>query len=542
MVSFGGCSEADFSDKYLDPSKVTTTSVDKLFTGVLEKAVDILMIAYGRYMIHDQDVGAICQTWGCRTDASLYENDLYMYESWGRYIGVCTQFKVLQSEYEKLPDAEKADKKGYLLAGNVVLYHAMLQALDEVGKLPFSEVGGYLATGEMTYASLDDTKALYETILDDLGRISQELSAGGVSISPSTDWLNKGNMAKWQIHANSLRLRCAMRLSGAEDYTNPENTLKDKAVSVVKEIFGNGAPIVTNESTQIVTEWGGSGNGWWTTITGFDQYIGSWHHRRTASKAMMDRLDLDGSQSITEGDDPRLGLFFDPITGGNNEGKYIGIDPRDETSKILANLNEPYQYSAANERSFRECKGINTYVITPSEIAFYKAEAILRFGVAGDAKAEFVRGIRESVNMYYTINSFPDATTAEVEKRSPVTFDPAKWTTGAVNEFASALWDKAGGNKTAQLKLIYEQFWMHNWVFNTIESWSSLRRTGIPELYYPYISSAPTVKVVPQRFIVPLDEHRRNENIPDETVNAYTPGKSWWEVIFWARLIQGETQ
>jgi hypothetical protein len=40
-----------------------------------------------------------------------------------------------------------------------------------------------------------------------------------------------------------------------------------------------------------------------------------------------------------------------------------------------------------------------------------------------------------------------------------------------------------------------------------------------------------------------VSEAQRNTNMPNEdNYGAYTAGKSWWEVIFWARLIQGETQ
>jgi hypothetical protein len=538
LFTLNSCTEEDYTDKYLNPEKVTTTSVDKLFTGVLEKAGDFLRIGYGRFMLHDQGVGKLAQAWGVRLDDELYNDGLYMYESWGRYIGVATQYKVLKSEYEK---SEDASMKAYELCGRAVMYQTMLQALDEFGKLPYSEVGLYPATGEMVFAHLDDTKGLYELIMDDLGAINSELSAAG-EVAANTDWLNDGNMDKWRKYVNSLRLRAAIRVSGAEDYTNPENTLKSKGEQVIKEILGNLGqhPVVTGAADQILITPKGTGNGWWSSITGMDNYA-QWSSRNTASKARIDRLDLNGDGLYTpENDDPRLPLLYDPVQGGPKGGQYVGINTHDKAADIATNVSGVdgiKQYSFVNERSFRDNRKINSYVITASEIAFYQAEAILRFGVGGDARAEFIRGVFESVKMYMKINAESDAA-GEAATRSPVV-DMSYWTDARINEFAAKLWDNASN----KLKVIYEQLWLHCGIFNSTETWNTLRRTGYPDdLYFPY-TDAGNCRVLPQRFIVPVSEAQRNENMPNEdNYGAYTPGKSWWEVIFWARLIQGETK
>jgi hypothetical protein len=539
LFTLNSCAEEDYTDKYLNPEKVTTTSVDKLFTGVLEKAGDFLRIGYGRFMLHDQGVGKLAQSWGASPnasamDAGLYNDGLYLYESWGRYIGVVTQYKVLKKEYETVGDESM---KVYELCGRAVMYHTMLQTLDEFGKLPYSEVGLYLATGEMVYAHLDDTKELYELIIDDLGAINSELPNAG-DVAANTDWLNDGNMEKWRKYVNSLRLRAAIRVST----DNPGNTLTSKGEQVIKEILGNPGqhPVVTGNDDKISVKWHGTGNGWWNTITGFDNYA-QWSSRNTASKASIDRLDLNGDGFYSpEVDDPRLPLLYDPVHGGPKGGQYVGINLRDAVSDIDANLNGVEgikQYSFFNEQSFRDNRKMDSYVITPSEIAFYKAEAILRFGVGGDARAEFIRGVYESVKMYATINAESDAA-GEAATRSPKV-DMSYWTDGRINEFAAKLWD----NQSNKLKLVYEQLWLHCTVFNVVETWNTLRRTGYPDdLYFPFVDAG-SCKVLPQRFIVPTSEYQRNSNMPDENnYGAYTPGESWWEVIFWARLIQGETQ
>jgi hypothetical protein len=256
---------------------------------------------------------------------------------------------------------------------------------------------------------------------------------------------------------------------------------------------------------------------------------------------MIQRLDLNGDALYTpEDDDPRLPLIYDAVQGGPNEGKYVGINTRHTAAVIrdnVAGVDGVKQYCFVNERSFRDNRKMDAYVITPSEIAFYKAEAILRFSVGGDARAEFVRGVFESVKMYAKINAESDAA-GEAADRSDVV-DMSYWTDARINEFAARIWD-AESNK---LKLVYEQLWLHCSIFNAVETWNTLRRTGYPDdLYFPYTVDGPNCKVLPQRFIVPVSEHQRNSNIPDEDNHqVYTPGETWWEVIFWARLIQGET-
>jgi hypothetical protein len=538
LFTFGSCAEEDFTDRYFNPEKVTTTSVDKLFTGVLDKAGDFLKIGYGRFMLHDQGVGKLAQSWGVRLDDELYNDGLYMYETWGRYIGVVTQYKVLEKEYNALGDESL---KAYVLCGKAVMYQAMLQALDEFGKLPYSEVGLYLINGEMAYAHLDDTKELYQLILDDLAVINDDLATlpEGVTVAAGTDWLNDGKMDKWRKYVNSLRLRAAIRLSTS----NPGNDKVGEAEKAIKEIFGdsNKYPVVTGADDQISVKWHGTGNGWWNTITGFDNYA-QWHSRNTASKARIDRLDLnkDAVYSPAE-DDPRLPLLYDPVQGGPKKGLYVGINTKDKPADVSANVSGVdgvKQYSFVNERSFRDNRKMDSYVITPSEVAFYKAEAIQRNIISGDAKAEFVRGVFESVKMYAKINAESDAA-GEAATRSPAV-DMSYWTDDRIKAFAEKIW----GSETNKLKIIYEQLWLHCGIFNAVETWNTLRRTGYPDdLYFPYISSGSNCKVLPQRFIIPVSESERNNNVPNENnYGAYKPGESWWEVIFWAQEIKGETK
>ncbi|MDR1153392.1 MAG: SusD/RagB family nutrient-binding outer membrane lipoprotein [Bacteroidales bacterium] len=557
LFTFYNCSDEDFSSKYKDPSKVTSVTIEQVFTGVLEEANEFLRLGYGRYFVHDPAFGIWAQTWGSRPDDDMYEsNQMQVDGSYGRYIRVLTQYKLLKKEFDN--SANQSVYQAYELCGRAVMLHVLFQTLDEFGQLPFDEVGFFPLTGEIVLPHLDDTKTLYQKVLTELDEINTELASGG-NVAASTDWLNRGDMTQWRVYVNSLRLRCAIRLSGAEDYTNPDNTMAADAKRIIADILGDPGkyPVVTSTDNQIYVEnnFSTSPNGWWTTLTNHDgnQNGRNWAMRCTAGEALLLRLDLNQDSLYTAAaDDPRLPLIFDPVQGGTREGKYVGVNPRDDNSVVRplisgADDDGIKQISSHNERSFRDNRRMKGYVITPSEILFYKAEAILRGIAPGDAETAFKDAVLESVKMYAVVNAESDAT-GESALRSDVvagegTQWAADWTDAKITGYAKAKWD-AAVSTADKLKLVYEQFWVHNTMFNAVETFNSLRRTGIPDnLYYGYRSGSNSTKVLPNRLIIPASEHDRNPNIPNERSSVgFEPGKGNWEVIFWARDLTNSSQ
>jgi hypothetical protein len=561
LLTCYNCTEEDFSNKYQDPSKVTSATIEQIFTGILEEANEFLRLGYGRFFVHDPAFGIWAQTWGTRPDISIYESSQMQVDgSYGRYLKVLTQYKLLKRELDKSETPEVY--KTYELCGRAVMLHVLFQTLDEFGRLPYEEVGMFALVGEIVLAHLEEAKPLYQKVIDGLGEINDELAAGG-AIAASTDWLNHGDIDKWRIYVNSLRLRCAIRLSGTEDFTNPDNDMASDAKALIAEILGNPGkyPIVTSVDNQIYVEnnFSESPNGWWSTLTDHDgnQNGRNWNMRCTASEALLKRLDLNQDSLYTAAaDDPRLPLMYDPVQGGPRVGKYVGVDIHEDDREVVAafisgtveGANNIKQISSHNERSFRDNRKMKGYVITPSEILFYKAEAILRGIVSGDAESAFKDAVLESVKMYAVVNAESDCAKEDIPTRSPLvagegTQWSADWTDAKIIAYAKAMWDAASSTPD-RLKLVYEQFWVHNTIFNAVETFNSLRRTGIPDnLYYGYRSGSNSTKVLPNRLIIPGSEHDRNPNIPNERSSiGYEQGKGNWEALFWARDLTNPAQ
>ncbi|HQU55707.1 MAG TPA: SusD/RagB family nutrient-binding outer membrane lipoprotein, partial [Saprospiraceae bacterium] len=51
LVLLSACQKADFADAYPDPSKVSTTSIERQFTGILNSGVDYVVPNYRNYFV-----------------------------------------------------------------------------------------------------------------------------------------------------------------------------------------------------------------------------------------------------------------------------------------------------------------------------------------------------------------------------------------------------------------------------------------------------------------------------------------------------------
>ena len=517
-LMFSQCSDEAFNDKYADPSKVAAASVDKMMTGVFMSGLDFVKNSYWRFFGYDsQNIGAVCQTWGRVLDAKLYEGGYAAAtdEAWTKCQKTLVQFKTLEQMYNALDDAKKEVYKPYYYGAKVFTYQIMLQTLDAFGDIPFFEVGQLSSTGKIIYPKRDDAQTLYELIIDELGTIGGEFASGKLKITSSSDFINDGDMDKWTKYANSIRLRAAIRVSS-------QGALKAKGETVIKEILGAaGKPVVSGADDMIKLIRRGEGEFNWDRFDGINDGLdnGTWRNLRAASKAMIDRLQGD----------PRLELIYDPVYGGPKQGQRIGVNTADkmsDTEDLMSGKGidgNICQYSSLNETTFVQNKNTEGFIVTPSEVAFYRAEAIVRTLVAGDAKAEFVRGIKESVKVYAKMNAqstAPDATLAKSPK-----VDMTAWTDAAIEAFASAKWD-GSSNK---LQAIAEQLWLHFSIINSIQSWNTIRRTGYPELHYPTTTSI-ICPNVPQRYIVPAAEWSINPNIDREEYPA-----AYYQKLFWAK-------
>jgi hypothetical protein len=508
-----GCSDEEYNSKYTDPFKASTVSVDKLMTGVFLAGRDFTFPAYYRYFAYDsQWLGRFSQTFGNVKEPDWYLGGYtsYIEDGWGKFYNILTQYRLLEYTYNQLEEVSKASYEAYYLAATVYMYDMLFQHLVKYGKCPYNEACRLPFTNDVpgSYAKWDDEESLFNMMLDDLKTINNRLADNSLTV-PKTfsaqDYINDGSFVKWRIYANSLRLRTALLVSGNGPLTND-------ARNAIAEILSDPGryPVVENNDEMIRVKNQGTGE---INFDGMDG-LGDWTFCRLASQAMIDRMQ----------DDPRLVILYDTVINPfpDRTSRYAGTD-MNETYPDQENNVTNNRYSLIRRGApFWESKTFDAVIVTAAEISFIKAEACQKGWVPGksaaDAREAFLKGVIQSVSLYYDYEEASKGSPKERFARPGDTeiaaFAEKKW-----NDFA----DKEDG--------IMTQKWVHFGIIQSLLAWNDIRRTGYPSgLIFP-TDPGSTCPDVPNRWIYPNDE--RNYNSRNySAVQAYDKYET---KLFWAR-------
>lgn len=464
IVVLSSCTKSDFDENYSDPSKISTSTVEKQFAGFLQTNRGYVLPDYWNYFVvlrttltrYTQAVGWVNST------AQYVPGAAGIDSRWGTYYGLLAQYRELEKVYNALSTEDQALRRIYMIAATVYLYDQTQQVIDLHGDIPFSEAGMLSTKGGNYQASLpsyDDAKSLYTKMLDDLKGFAGELNTivlnPGIQVGFKTqDFVNNGSLAKWKMYTNSLRVRMLARVSGVSEF-------QSRAESEGTEIINNPSqyPVVLQNSDNIrinVTDLNTAINS-----KGFRTGLEDWDGN-LAGKVMIDHMKTNG--------DPRLRAMFEP--GVNAAGVYNGLDPMLDASAQTA-LVAGGTISIYNRSTLSRNEYFPGILITASEVSFLAAEAALKAGHNTDAKTAYERGIRQSVEFYYWLRTLSADNTAGSLTPTNTTEVDAYLASSAVK------WDNATTD-AQRLNLIATQKWIHYSVVEPVESWSEQRRLKAP--------------------------------------------------------------
>ena len=506
LLALFACSEDDFSKKFPNPSETTTVTCEKLMTGVFWRGCDYTFKGYyGVFGWESLAVSRYSQVLGFVNSVGRYEiQETYYADRWKNFYYLLPQFRLLEATYKHLPEETKPDYRVFLLLAKIFMLDHLSQICDAWGDIPFSKAGYLPLTGdvEASRPSYDTAESIYETILNDLKTINDELSAMPPPSSltsgylNSHDFFNKGDLTKWRKYANSLRLRIALRVS-------LNGNLTGKARQVISEMLSDPArhPMVdaNDEITKATPDEAGFSGYASAPREAYETWSGEFNR---ASEAMVKAM---------EGD-PRIDILFDR----NREGHYQGVamtTPLPEQSVLFAKGD---WYSAFDSATFSRNRLIPGVTVSAAEVSFAKAEAFLRGFAKGDAKAEFVKGVGQSVDFYFRLN-------AQSAWRPPV----KKPDEAAVIAFAEEKWNTSAN----QLEAIGIQKWLNYGILQPAHAWTEIRRTGYPQLTFPVDEAAQVLRQPPNRFRYPKSEVDLNT----DNYNAYKAKDNWTDKLFWAK-------
>lgn len=329
----------------------------------------------------------------------------------------------------------------------VELYHRMT---DYWGPIIYSQFGN----GE-TSVGYDSQKDIYESFfktLDTAVSILQK-SQNETSTFSSNDLVFNGDVSKWIVFANSLRLRLAIRIAYIEPTLGEQQAEKAVADGVMTSNSDN-----ANVATTMMTQ------------NPHGQVI-DWDEFRM-SAAM---------ESVLVGyNDPRLGVYFSMAGNGGYLGVRNGLPKSDKTSTLTS-------FSKMGKMYFLpQLGGSNPpiKVMSASEIYFLRAEGALRgWQMGGTAEDLYNKGIEMSL-LERTNASLSVISDYINSNNKPVPLNDT-WNTPAMTDIPV----KYESNASFETRL--EQIITQKWIAlypDGWEAWTERRRTGYPK-GYPIIQS-----------------------------------------------------
>lgn len=518
-LSFWSCADNDYSSIYSDPKKTTAATCDRLMTGVFYTGRVYTFNSYWRMYTWDNTViGVYSQTLGfVNAQGSLYSaNDSYANDRWVNFYNTLSQFRWIQNTYDGLSDAEKDMYRIFKDLAEVFLYDHLSQIIDTFGDVPFDKAGYLSITSDVSgsYATYDKAADLYSMMLDRLGEIYTDIHSLNGKLGPLAtaalplqDFINYGDLNKWEKYCNSLRLRLAVRVAS-------QGTLSAKGKQVVAEILNGNYPLVSNLDDNIKLDSNGEDTG---AFFNPDDLRTGYISQSRASQAMLDALTL----LVPGENDPRLPVMYSK----NAAGEYKGLSTREtyaeqETNTALPEAQRVYSRIDSTTVIYNT-KFIHP-ILTPAEVDFLKAEAYQQGWANGNAKEAFVNGILHSAQFYFAENAISPSSAGT--KMSI----PAET---VITAYAGKVWDAATNKEEA----IITQKWLNFGYMQPVQAWNEVRRTGYPQLYYPADQLASVLKSLPNRVRYPFSERSYNTNNYNAQIQAMGGTDDAYIKLFWAK-------
>jgi hypothetical protein len=361
---------------------------------------------------------------------------------------------------------QQTNKRAIIDLLQVYTFHILV---DTYGNVPYSEA----LNPDDVLPKYDDAYTIYKDLLE---RVDEDLKLLDTSQKEELfgEYLLKGDVNKWKLFANSLKLKIGINLKDVDAAL---------AKLTVEEAYKGG--VVLSSSDNIAFNFV-------TTAPHYNSIyaaiVGSGRNDYVVEKTIVDKL-----KAL---DDPRRDVYFQWKVGGEYVGGVLGIG------------NDYPSCSHVGEALIQ--KETPHYLFDSSEINFYLAEAAEEgYSVGNTSEYYYETAIKESFKQWDIDISSTQVTTylAHSDVKYPTT-----------------------GSKQEKINKIAEQVWIA--MFNRgFESWTTWRRLDYPVLTAPNAVTAADGKV-PVRVTYPVPEQTLNGANWTEAVAAIG-GDKLTTKLFW---------
>lgn len=362
-LSFTSCNS--YLDINTDPNSPAEENIE---TYMLMPAVEMnIATSYGNFLriaggFHSQQYAHLFGT-GNYVDYSQFVM------SATRSSGTYTQFnqKALSNIKTMLEKSEATEDWGTYLAGTVLRGFVYEALIDCYGEVPYTEA---LDLDNFPTPKYDDGQTVYEGVIAEINEALKKTTASGFVC---TNFLYpSGTVKEWIQFANALKLKMLMRMS----------TVKDVKAEVSTLITENNFPTSDVCYKDCWSNTSGAMSPFYA-----EEFSSSWGSTQiniAANLAIIGTMLVNDSEGNVVYQDPRLEKFFNK----NGAGQYIGGISGTNYPKSTTKLQDWCRPVASYD--------MPVYLITVSEIEFFKAEYYARYGSAGDAASHYAAAIEAS--------------------------------------------------------------------------------------------------------------------------------------------------
>jgi hypothetical protein len=349
----GGC--GDLTDLNVNPNEPVDVGAEFLLPTAV---IDAVYQTHGAYLNMDM-VGLWVQYYAEHqyTVEDVFEiSDASISSRWSSFYA-----DPLRNLWEVIQQGESQNRPNVIAAGTI-LEHWIIQVVTDLwGDAGYTEaLLGRDSRPDMS-VPYDTQEDIYDGILDHLAAAAAMIDPNGAAIT-SGDLLYGGDMNRWKLFANSLRLRAAMRLSEVD----PARGKTEFASALSAGVLGS------NEDNAVVKYFDDG-----VSVHPIYAYERS-RNDHSISKTMVDTL-----RSLA---DPRLPIYAQP----NQVGEYTGTPN--------GSMENPLASTVTKVGTYFSSPASTAVIMGYAEVLFLQAEAAHRGWIAGDPGALYREAITAAMS------------------------------------------------------------------------------------------------------------------------------------------------
>lgn len=363
--------------------------------------------------------------------------------------------------------AEEEENWNYFLMAEVMKTYTFQVMVDLYDRVPYFEA---LAGSDDTTPAFDDGQAIYDDLILRIDNaLSKDFDAITSTAPGADDMVFKGDMDSWVKFANTLKLKIFMRQTEVRPSV---------AQAGIAALYASGAAFLDTDAEM-------------ADYIDVEDFRNPYFAVQVSSAGTgRGNVDVAASNTLLEtllnAADPRVNVIFNTPSAG---GGHVGLDQGDYSNPAFVNHNNLSQPAIGPVHP--------VVFMSAAESSFLQAEAVERFGVAGDAQELYEQGIEANF------------------AKHGVTGASSLYAPGEVYAYSG-------------LESIILQKWIACANYNSLESHFERLRTGYPD-FFTLTPNNITGGVFPRRLPYTSTEIANNtENLAAIDGQKSVIQRTWW--------------